>query len=137
MQVNISDFGNGVTLSEMKAGIYCLIARPTDKYEENNPKIRKVVLEITVPLMISENPVVMNVGDIYSVLSNANVLDKTLFTYSIDDLTIAEVSEGVVTALGEGHTNIQLHYPAYPLFRGRAPIPGRPRSPRSYVMSLT
>ncbi len=126
MQVNISDFGNGVTLSEMKAGIYCLIARPTDKYEENNPKIRKVVLEITVPLMISENPVVMNVGDIYSVLSNANVLDKTLFTYSIDDLTIAEVSEGVVTALGEGHTNIQLHYRggSYDIFDGLGPDSG-------------
>lgn len=120
MKVNISDFGNGVTLSEMKAGVYCLIARPSDGYAENNASVRKVILQIIVPVMISENPIVMNVGDIYDVLQSANIPVSNLFTYTVENVTVADISDGIVTGYAEGSTYIKLHYRggAYDIFDG-------------------
>ncbi|MDE7299210.1 MAG: Ig-like domain-containing protein, partial [Lachnospiraceae bacterium] len=111
MQVNISKIGDGVTLSDMKAGIYCLVARPTDFYDMGNPRVGKLVLEITVPLIVSESAVVMNVGDIYNILGNTNTLDKTLFSYVLaDDQTCVKVEDGIVTGMAEGSTKLTLQY---------------------------
>ncbi len=115
LKVNISNVGNGVSLSEMKAGIYYLLAKPSKDFEMNNPKIHHLEICIFVPILVSLNPIVMNVNDFYDVLRSANIPSKDIFRYAIEDgqgheSDIAEISAGVVTAKQEGGGVIRLYY---------------------------
>lgn len=116
MKVELSKNDGIVTLSKLKAGVYYLTGYQKE-YAENNARIKKLTIKLVVPIGISENRLIMNVGDTYNVLENANILDKTLFTYSVvteksgsTPSNVATVSDGVLTAQTEGDAYLVLRY---------------------------
>ena len=119
MDVSISNIGNGVTLSNIKAGVYTLTAMPTKEYSDSNAKVRKLIIQFTVPIFFNISPVVMNVGDTYDLFRHINVLPESLnqiFNISVrdegtdKDSGIVEVSKGIVTGKEKGKTKVILTY---------------------------
>lgn len=116
MKVELSKNDGVVTLSQLKAGVYYLTGYQKE-YAETNTRIKKLTIKLVVPIGISESRLIMNVGDTYNVLENANILDKTLFTYSVvtekngnSPSNVASVSDGILTALTEGDAYLVLQY---------------------------
>ncbi|MDE7328110.1 MAG: Ig-like domain-containing protein [Lachnospiraceae bacterium] len=103
MKVGISKNDGVLTLSEMKAGVYYLVGSQKE-YEEFNGHVKKVYIRIVVPIGIQEHELIMNVGDTYDVLLNANILDRYLFSGTILDgvVTNPDGSYGDITTEGTG-----------------------------------
>lgn len=123
MHIDISTNDGSITLSNLKAGIYYLIGSQKE-YEQKNTNIKKVLIRIVVPIGISERRLIMNVGDTYDILLNANILDKSMFDAfvaqpdsrdpskpDINQLSdVAEYSSGILTALRKGDAFLILKY---------------------------
>gem|GEM_PF-1078620 len=123
MHIDISTNDGSVTLSNLKAGIYYLIGSQKE-YEQKNGNIKKVIIKIVVPIGVSERRLIMNVGDTYDILLNANILDKSMFDAfiaqpdprnpgqpDINQLSdVAEYSNGILTALRKGDAFLILRY---------------------------
>lgn len=115
MSVAISKISGTVTLTNVKAGVYYLIGRPSSGYSETNSSVKKVVIQIIMPVIIDTGRVVMNVGDTYNLSDNMNVYGSNVYSMTVqsEDGTaseIASVSNGVLSALTEGTGYIVLTY---------------------------
>ena len=123
MHIDVSTNDGSITLTNLKAGIYYLVGSQK-AYEQKNVNIKKVFIKVVVPIGISERRLIMNVGDTYDILLNANILDKSMFDAfvaqpdsrdpskpDINQLSdVAEYSSGILTALRKGDAFLILKY---------------------------
>lgn len=112
MDVDISNVNGRVTLKNVKAGIYYITARQSDKYEENNTKTQTLHITLIVPVSLPKDPIYMNVGDIYNILEIGNLPSQDYYSFTSGDNNIASVtsSSGVITGKSKGNTKIFMHY---------------------------
>lgn len=118
MKIDISENTNILSFSALKAGVYHLVGSQT-QYEDKNASVEKVDITIVVPIGISEERLIMNVGDTYDVLRNAQILDKNIFRGEVTDTVSgssisvkATYSDGILRADLKGDTYLVLSYVA-------------------------
>lgn len=112
MDVYLSNVSGTVTLSNVKAGIYYITARQSDKYEEINTTTQILHITLIVPVTLPKGPIYMNVGDIYNILENGNLPSQDYYSFTSENNNIASVtsSTGVITGKANGYTKILMHY---------------------------
>lgn len=112
MDVYLSNVSGTATLSNVKAGIYYITARQSDKYEEINSKTQTLHITLIVPVSLPKGPIYMNVGDIYNILEIGNLPSQDYFSFTSENNNIASVtsSTGVITGKANGETKIIMHY---------------------------
>ncbi len=117
MEIYISENNEGISFSGLKAGVYHLVGT-YPQYKDYNARVESVDIEIVVPIGISEERLIMNVGDTYDVLANAQILDKAIFQGAVldnpevegDRSLKATYSDGVLRANMKGDTYLVLTY---------------------------
>ncbi len=117
MHIYISENDDTISFSALKAGVYHLVGSQV-QYKNFNTSVETVDIEIVVPIGISEERLVMNVGDIYDVLLNAQILDKEIFQGTVADnpnetgvpSNKASYSNGILKAELKGDTYLVLTY---------------------------
>lgn len=116
MQIYISENNEGISVSGLKAGVYHLVGT-YPQYKEYNTRVEFVDIEIVVPIGISEERLIMNAGDTYDILLNAQVLDKSIFQWDIyTDVTgsaitaLAKKDGSLVRAIAKGDVYVILNY---------------------------
>ncbi len=114
-----SSINGRLTISNLPAGKYYIIGMPkkddTPPYDLlKNENVNKLIMELTVPLVYPQGPVVMNVYsddlfDTYDIFANSN-FPANAFQFSSNHPSIVDVSnpDGIVSAMAEGEAIISL-----------------------------
>lgn len=114
MDVYLSEVSGTVTLSNLKAGVYEITARPhspKEEYGEKNTRVKSLKIKLVVPIILPEGPIYMNVGDFYNILKESNIPNMDSFNFRPDNETIATVNNtGVITGVANGNTKIYMDY---------------------------
>lgn len=111
---SVSENSGNVTFMNVKAGTYEIFAFANNKYKENT-NAPYAYMKVIVPINLSDENIIMNVGDTYSIVDNSNIPDFSIFELIYKDLggsNIARVDRntGLISAMKKGKVTIQLNY---------------------------
>lgn len=111
---SISENSGNITFMNVKAGTYEIYAY-TNKNYNYNTNAPYAYMKIIVPINLSDESIIMNVGDTYNIEENSNIPDFGIFNLSYKEKggsNIAYVNSniGVITAKKKGEVTIQLSY---------------------------
>lgn len=117
-RVTYSFDGDALVVSKAKFGKYVIRGYIKDDYvpddylnsnQFSKPGFITITLDVSLNIDNLNSEVIMNVGDTYSIVDNSNIPWADMFTYSSENITIADVDvNGIITAKKVGSTKIKL-----------------------------
>ncbi len=114
MTYSINENSGNVIFSKVKAGTYEIFAYANESYSYNT-KAPYAYMKIIVPINLTNESIIMNVGDTYSIVENSNIPNFGVFKVVYEkgtDINIAHVNatSGIITAKMKGKARIHLIY---------------------------
>lgn len=109
----VNENSGNVEFRNVKAGTYEIYAFANENFNVNT-NAPYAYMKIIVPINLSSEDLVMNVGDTYNIVENSNIPNFNIFTvsYGPHSSQIVQVNEntGVITAKSKGKATVYLTY---------------------------